>query len=64
MIEIDLKKILIQHGSTQARFSAESSVSLATISKICNDPNYQPSALIQSKINNTLFRLGYIDKNE
>jgi transcriptional regulator with XRE-family HTH domain len=64
MIEIDLKKVLIQHGCTQAKFSAESGVSLATISKICNDPNYQPTALIQSKINNTLVRLGYFDKDE
>lgn len=64
MIEIDLKNVLIQQGCTQAKFSSESGVSLATISKICNDPNYQPSALVKSKIYNTLNRLGYIDKDE
>ena len=62
MFKIDLKNVLLKNGYTQADFSGKSGVSLATISKVCNNMSYKPSLLIENKIINTLRRLKFINE--
>jgi len=64
MKEIDLKSIIIKNGCTQVDFSIEADVGLATINKVCNDNDYNPSPRIKNKIRNALIRLGFIKESD
>lgn len=64
MNEIDLKSIVIKNGCTQVEFSRKADVGLATINRICNDVDYNPSPRIKNKIRNALIRLDFIKKND
>ncbi|MBT2666343.1 helix-turn-helix transcriptional regulator [Bacillus sp. ISL-4] len=43
-------KLIDKHGYTQEEFVSESGISRNTISRVCSDPKYVPSAGVLKKI--------------